>query len=152
MKLPARALSLAVATFAGMALIPLGTGLLGAMSVVPGAYANAVDIPPGVVAALEAAANGSGVPWAVLAGIASVATDFGRHFAWAVSLPRRAFAPSFVHSRRSPGWQSSSRQRASSVENRIALALFVFSTDRFAIVMPRRSARSVRVRRRSSRR
>ena len=58
---------------------------------------------------------------------------------------------STVHSSNSPGWQSSSRHKASSVENRIARALFVFSTDRFAIVMPMRSARSVSDSRRSRR-
>ena len=69
--------------------------------------------------------------------------------------PRSAQSPSAssrVHSSSSPGWHSSSRQSASSVENRMARALFVFSTDRFAIVMPMRSARSVSVSRRSSNR
>ena len=42
----------------------------------------------------------------------------------------------------SPGWQSSTLQIASKVENRTALAFPVFSTDRFACVMPMRSANS----------
>src|SRR5262245_47775672 len=50
-----------------------------------------------------------------------------------------------TYSRISPGSQSSSLQIASKVENRIARALLVFSTDRFTIVIPTRSARSVSV-------
>lgn len=50
---------------------------------------------------------------------------------------------SLVHSKRSPGWQSSSRQRASRVEKRIALTLPFFNKDKLAIVMPTRSASSV---------
>src|SRR5687767_6036222 len=69
---------------------------------------------------------------------------------WGLRWLAHYFSP--VHSSKSPGWQSSSRHRASSVENRTALALFVFSTDRFAIVIPIRSASSVSVRRRSSKR
>src|SRR5690242_5776267 len=61
-------------------------------------------------------------------------------------------AASGVHSSSSPGWQPSSRQRASSVEKRMARALLVLSTERFAMVMPMRSARSVRESRRSSNR
>lgn len=49
------------------------------------------------------------------------------------------------YARRSPGWQSSSRHNAASVENRIALALFVFRIERFARVIPTRSLRSVSV-------
>ena len=46
-----------------------------------------------------------------------------------------AVSPSAVNLRMSPGWQSSARQIASSVEKRIALALPVFRIDRLAIVM-----------------
>src|SRR6187200_273448 len=49
----------------------------------------------------------------------------------------------------SPGWHESASQIASSVENRIARALPVFRIDRFASVMPTRSASSVSVIRRS---
>ncbi len=42
----------------------------------------------------------------------------------------------------SPGWQSKTLQIASRVENRTAFALPVFSTERFAWVMPMRSASS----------
>jgi len=37
------------------------------------------DIPPAVVPALQQAGQLSGVPWFLLAGVASVATDFARH-------------------------------------------------------------------------
>ena len=47
--------------------------------------------------------------------------------------------------RRSPGWHSNSRQTASNVENRIARALLVFKFERFAIEIPTRSERSVRL-------
>jgi hypothetical protein len=50
-----------------------------------------------------------------------------------------------TYSSRSPGWQSSSRQMASSVEKRIARALFVFRIDRLASVMSTASASSVRL-------
>ena len=46
------------------------------------------------------------------------------------------------YSRMSPGWHSSSRQIASSVEKRTALALPVLRIDRFACVSPTRSASS----------
>lgn len=49
-----------------------------------------------------------------------------------------------LYSIRSPGWQSSSRQRASSVENRRALILLFLIRDRLAGVMPTLSARSLR--------
>src|SRR4051812_45195925 len=63
---------------------------------------------------------------------------------------RRSSAPgSSRNSRRSPGWQASSWQIASSVEKRIARALPVFRMDRLARVMSIRSASSVRVMRRS---
>src|SRR3954451_5418925 len=52
---------------------------------------------------------------------------------------------------RSPGWQSSSRHRAESVEKRTARALPVFRIDRLAMVTPTRSASSVSDMRRSSR-
>src|SRR5215471_16910266 len=45
----------------------------------------------------------------------------------------------------SPGWHESAAQIASSVENRIARAFPVFRIERFTIVMPTRSASSVRV-------
>ena len=44
----------------------------------------------------------------------------------------------------SPGWQPSASQIASSVEKRIARALPVFRMDRFTIVIPTRSASSVK--------
>src|SRR5215469_14041297 len=50
-----------------------------------------------------------------------------------------------LHSIRSPGWQLSSRQSASSVEKRMARALFVFRIERLAIVKPILSASSVSV-------
>src|ERR1700682_2075585 len=53
------------------------------------------------------------------------------------------------NSRRSPGWQASTLQIASSVEKRIARALPVFRIDRLASVMSMRSASSVSVMRRS---
>src|SRR5215207_7562696 len=46
---------------------------------------------------------------------------------------------------RSPGWHESASQIASSVEKRIARALPVLRIDRFASVIPTRSARSVSV-------
>ena len=49
------------------------------------------------------------------------------------------------YSRRSPGWQSSSRQMASNVEKRIARALLVLRIERFGRAIPIRSANSVRV-------
>src|SRR5215218_6576366 len=52
---------------------------------------------------------------------------------------------------RSPGWQSSSRQRAERVEKRTARALPVLRIDRLAMVTPTRSASSVSDIRRSSR-
>src|SRR3989344_494291 len=51
---------------------------------------------------------------------------------------------------RSPGWQSSSRHRASRVEKRTARALPVLRIDRLARVTPTRSDSSVRDMRRSS--
>ena len=47
-----------------------------------------------------------------------------------------------LNSKISPGWQSSTLQIASSVEKRTAFALPVFSTDKFACVMPIFSANS----------
>src|SRR5574339_445197 len=49
----------------------------------------------------------------------------------------------------SPGWHESASQIASSVEKRIARALPVLRIERFASVMPTRSASSVSVIRRS---
>src|SRR5215813_8835382 len=51
--------------------------------------------------------------------------------------------------RRSPGWQESASQIASSVEKRIARALPVFKIERLASAIPIRSASSVSVIRRS---
>ena len=50
--------------------------------------------------------------------------------------------PSCLNSRMSPGWQSSARHRASSVENLNALTLPFFILDRFMFVMPTLSANS----------
>lgn len=47
------------------------------------------------------------------------------------------------YSSKSPGWQSSALQMASSVDSRTALALPFFKMDKFAIVMPTRSESSV---------
>ena len=58
--------------------------------------------------------------------------------------PSSAVSHSSLYSIRSPGWQSSSRQRASSVENRRALILLFLIRDRLAGVMPTLSARSLR--------
>src|SRR5215467_10875853 len=51
---------------------------------------------------------------------------------------------------RSPGWQLSAVQSASSVEKRMARALLVLRIERLASVMPMRSANSDSVTRRSS--
>ena len=47
-----------------------------------------------------------------------------------------------LYSSMSPGWQASSRQMASRVEKRMALALPVFRMERFACVRPTRSDNS----------
>src|SRR5215472_14560826 len=60
-------------------------------------------------------------------------------------LAEGCFSVSGTHSRMSPGWHESAAQIASSVENRIARAFPVFRIERFTIVMPTRSASSVRV-------
>src|SRR5690349_19222350 len=55
-----------------------------------------------------------------------------------------------AYSSRSPGWHFSSRHNASSVEKRMAFALFVLRIDRLTMVTSTRSASSVRVMLRSS--
>ena len=69
----------------------------------------------------------------------------------AVGVPDGQPVSSGWYSRISPGWQSSSRQSDSSVENLTALALPVFRMDRLASVTPTRSDSSVRDMRRSRR-
>src|SRR5690242_15019147 len=58
-------------------------------------------------------------------------------------------SPFVVVASRSPGWQSSTSQIASSVEKRIARALPVFRIDRLAMLISTRAASSVSVIRRS---
>lgn len=60
--------------------------------------------------------------------------------AWLFRLPVLMIHSSFRYSRMSPGWQSSSRQMASSVEKRMALAFPVFRMERLAGVRSMRSA------------
>jgi murein DD-endopeptidase MepM/ murein hydrolase activator NlpD len=62
-----------------MALLPIVGALLTSASLAPSAAATTLDIPADVLGALESAGRLSGIPWALLAGIGSVATDFGRH-------------------------------------------------------------------------
>ena len=64
-----------------------------------------------------------------------------RAFPYSILLYSAALGPS-TNSRRSPGWHCSSRHSAISVEKRMALALLFLRMDRFAGVMPTRSASS----------
>src|SRR5690554_3380826 len=57
-------------------------------------------------------------------------------------LCRAVSSTSSSHARMSPGWQFNSLQMASSVLNRMALALPVFRMERFAGVIPTRSESS----------
>lgn len=81
MKAPLRAIVVLVAGgLAGLFLLPLLVAAVIAGGVQQTAQASeAWDIPPEVVPALQAAGQSAGIPWPLLAGIASVATDFARH-------------------------------------------------------------------------
>jgi hypothetical protein len=65
---------------AGLFLLPLLVAAVMAGEVQQAAQAaNDWDVPADVTPALQAAGQSAGIPWFLLAGIASVATDFARH-------------------------------------------------------------------------
>ena len=70
---------LAFAVLLVTALLPGLAALLVGASTSAATAAGTMDVPTDVLGAIESAAASSGIPWAILAAIASVATDFGRH-------------------------------------------------------------------------
>ncbi len=73
---------LVMAGVAVMAVLPFAGALLESTPMVAGASAGGagtLDVPADVLGAIQSAARQSGVPWVLLAGVASVATDFARH-------------------------------------------------------------------------
>ena len=63
-----------------VAILPLSmTAMVTARLDQAAAMAAEWDVPPQLVPVFQEAGRAAGVPWALLAGVASVATDFGRH-------------------------------------------------------------------------
>ncbi len=72
------AVGLGLPLMVGVVVLPLS--LTGMVTVgLQQAAAFAWDIPPELVPVFQEAGRVEGVPWTILAGVASVATDFGRH-------------------------------------------------------------------------
>jgi len=71
---------IAVGGVLGLFLLPfLVAGVIAGQLQAASQVAESWDIPPDLVAVLTEAGQTSGVPWPLLAGVASVATDFARH-------------------------------------------------------------------------